>query len=566
MAVTTHTISGNVGDLVGEDFSGAARVTVLTNLPQHAALVAGTKVYLGPKTITVSSDGTFEQPGFVASDSADTNIDPEHPLQYQVQIRYVPSAHGPQSEPREWTSDWFELTADTNVATAQARVYLTASFVSEAMADVSALVADAETARRGAETARSEATQIALGDADATLAAAVDDSETLTGAALFATYGRTLPVWDDFTQRPDGKPTTTLSGHPYTYSESPNAGADLRVDDGELTHAPASWTNSAGYATVDCNGDVAILRATFKFNENDETRTQSGQVAIISWETDKVNGGGIPNAGCHFTILPDQAVYGLWDNAAGGLVTNLPGGTHSFFTPLARGVEHTVTIHIDKNTSSATVLLPNGATMFVSDPRIAAYAGSFACIELYEYIVDLQVPATFLAWGAASERADLGARSVAPTFTEVAQAAAATPGTGAVIANGSGSSDANVAITDTPGTIHIVAFTVPPAARWVWVDVSLFCTVLTGGTLVFYVSRADLPLPGQLMIENSAINRAETFTWGREVDLDGLNPGDVVQIVFYVSGANATYKNFAAELRKAPIRVTPVSGVVPGGA
>lgn len=140
MPVTTYTIYGDVGDLVGEDFDARrTKIWFDTNVPNGEAIVAGTQIRLGNKKVTVNADGTFLQAGFVGSDSDDTNIDGT--LQYRAHVDYAPSAG---RERKVWTSSWFELTADNNLATAQATTYAPAGFVSAAITQIQGYLDEAQ--------------------------------------------------------------------------------------------------------------------------------------------------------------------------------------------------------------------------------------------------------------------------------------------------------------------------------------------------------------------------------------------------------------------------------------
>lgn len=153
MAVTYHTLTGDVTDILGVDFP-LDRVTgasLETNLPKDAALVADGKVRLPSiGKLNVQADGTFSIANLVASDSADTNVDPDAPLLYRVSVRYrhpqtARARGGNVVETPVWSSPWFELNGSgtTTLANVVEVAYLPTSLVSQATATLEAARDDA---------------------------------------------------------------------------------------------------------------------------------------------------------------------------------------------------------------------------------------------------------------------------------------------------------------------------------------------------------------------------------------------------------------------------------------
>ena len=215
MAVTTYTISGDVGDLIGGDLAyygtsefrpTAITAVVESNIPDDgvSVLVAGGQIRLADYRIPVEADGTFSQDSFVASDSDDTNIDPETPLQYRLRLDYPRASDNTR---KTWHSPWFELTEATDVSTVVEVAFLPASFVSEAitavedarddaLADVAASTAAAEAAQAAAEAARDDAIDICNIAVDDDIVEALINTVAgpKTQAALSASIAEQAPV------------------------------------------------------------------------------------------------------------------------------------------------------------------------------------------------------------------------------------------------------------------------------------------------------------------------------------------------------------------------------------
>lgn len=119
MAVTWHTISGDIGTIVGGVYeSRRIKLWVSASTGSVVDLEDGT-VLLGEQFVTVSNDGTFSV-DVIATDSDD--ILPAEGLTYQVSIEYPgPSSLGVSlSNRRAWKSGWFAVTGDVNLSSVTA--------------------------------------------------------------------------------------------------------------------------------------------------------------------------------------------------------------------------------------------------------------------------------------------------------------------------------------------------------------------------------------------------------------------------------------------------------------
>lgn len=209
MAVTFHTLTGDVSDILGVDFplDRVTGATLETNLPRDAALVAGGSVRLpSVGKVDIAADGTFSIANLVASNSADTNIDPDTPLLYRVSIRYRhPQAQRSRNvvDVPVWLSPWFELNGSgtTSLSDVVERAYLAASLLSEyrtqlegvrndAVADVQAAGTSAAlAATTQANRAEAEADRAEQAASDAVDISNIDTSDGVVSALVAGTAG-----------------------------------------------------------------------------------------------------------------------------------------------------------------------------------------------------------------------------------------------------------------------------------------------------------------------------------------------------------------------------------------
>lgn len=148
MAVTRYTLTGDFGDIVGDEFNvKSVKAFLSTNLPAGQALVNLTdnEIQVGAKELTLDTSGAFSV-SLIASDSADTNI-ASGTLQYRVTFSYV----NPSTRTRDtWDSGYFALTANSDLSDVAGTIEAPISWRSAFIADMEAIQAAAEAARDAA--------------------------------------------------------------------------------------------------------------------------------------------------------------------------------------------------------------------------------------------------------------------------------------------------------------------------------------------------------------------------------------------------------------------------------
>jgi len=136
MAVTFHTLTGNLRNLLGASDRHPMRARIETNLPKGTPLVAGGEVRLGDGSVAVDqSAGTFTVSP-PASDSADLNVDPGDTLQYRLVVEYGLSSTGERRT--SGLDTWFELdgVGPTDLSAIIETAYLPASAISAAITTI----------------------------------------------------------------------------------------------------------------------------------------------------------------------------------------------------------------------------------------------------------------------------------------------------------------------------------------------------------------------------------------------------------------------------------------------
>lgn len=204
MAVTLVNLTGDISDLIGDDFNATrTRVWIDTNIDGDVVIdTTGNQIHLGNAQATVNSDGTFTFTDLIATNST-TN---PTAFQYQVHIEYLKrlpqqTANGKHSR---WSSGWFSLTATSDLADVAAESYVPptwqSSFIASAEAAVQAIADEAEAERVGAEAARDLAEQYrdeahdisGIDTSDGVVQALIEDSGSATSAALTASTDDTV--------------------------------------------------------------------------------------------------------------------------------------------------------------------------------------------------------------------------------------------------------------------------------------------------------------------------------------------------------------------------------------
>ncbi|MGM7646583.1 hypothetical protein ACSVDM_16915 [Nocardia sp. JW2] len=199
------------------------------------------------------------------------------------------------------------------------------------------------------------------------------------------------PLTVDFAVLPDGPLPTEIGGRTFR-AAAISKGAMPVVEAGQLVHERATADNSAGYVESILDAPVQRLGATVRFVEG------GGSVALTMWQNSLVDSlvdrRGMPNAGVQFIIDSTHWQLAVWDATAGHSVV-LATEPHSgapVGTPLS--------FEVRRNGDTATVALSDGGRRMITDPRIAAWSGTSACWQLYEFESGRE-PATLTAiWAA----------------------------------------------------------------------------------------------------------------------------------------------------------------------
>jgi hypothetical protein len=156
--------------------------------------------------------------------------------------------------------------------------------------------------------------------------------------------------------------------------------AGLSVVDSQLIHGAPFTPNAAGYLEARLPVPVRRIGAIASFHSG-----LPGAIGLLSWANSLVasraNGpsGPLPNGSMHFTATNTNWIFSVWDAAKNTTDTLLRGP----LSLAADGTEYTFEVVRDRDT--VTVRLPDGTAQSVTDPRIAQWAGPWACWELYEF-------------------------------------------------------------------------------------------------------------------------------------------------------------------------------------
>lgn len=189
MAVTRYTLTGDFGDIVGDEFNQrSVKAFLSTNLPAGQALVnlADNEIQIGARELALDTSGSFSV-SLIASNSADTNI-ASGTLEYRVTFSYV----NPATRTRDtWDSGYFELTADADLSDV-------AGTIAAPIAWRTAFIADMEAIQAAAEAARDAAVDISgISTSDGVVEALIKGAAgagPLTRAALSASTARSAGV------------------------------------------------------------------------------------------------------------------------------------------------------------------------------------------------------------------------------------------------------------------------------------------------------------------------------------------------------------------------------------
>ncbi len=197
------------------------------------------------------------------------------------------------------------------------------------------------------------------------------DADTLVGGSTIAA------AYDSFaTKGTAALPALSDSGD--TWRQVAGV-ATLSIIDGMLTNAGAAAGGSAGYAELALTNNVTRLGAELTLTAGTGGTGGSATMAILS-QSIVDSWPSIPAMAMHFSVSRTGWTYGLWptNGAAGQVVL----ATGSFDAPLDPAKWYAVEVVLDGDT--AHLLLPDGSTTSVTEPRIATLAGRFAFWEVYQ--------------------------------------------------------------------------------------------------------------------------------------------------------------------------------------
>jgi hypothetical protein len=153
----------------------------------------------------------------------------------------------------------------------------------------------------------------------------------------------------------------------------------LAVVDSRLTHGAPFTPNAAGYLEARLPVPVTRIGAVVSFHS-----AHPGAIGLLSWANSLVasrkNGPSspLPNGSMHFAATNTDWIFSIWDAAKNTTDTLLRGQ----LALAADGTKYAFELVRDADT--VTVRLPDGTTQSTKDPRIAQWAGAWACWELYE--------------------------------------------------------------------------------------------------------------------------------------------------------------------------------------
>lgn len=258
---------------------------------------------------------------------------------------------------------------------------------------------------------------------------------TLSSGSLSPSrFSAQLPIYTDWTQRPDGALVDMVSlddsGIPINLSLG--SGPAPVVDDGALTCDMSTINASHGiYVNVKLGKKVKRIGCTFAF---DGTNPGDGSLCLATWNRDEAISDSTTRAQVHFNVLPDRWTYEVLD---GPSHFNMIGsGSYPTALPLD-GTRLTVEITLEGDT--ATIYHPNGTVSTVTDPAIESVQGYTACWEWYAN-TNASVPIKLYETWADAEASRFGQ----PTLAQTASGAAPTAD---------------------PTVVHADA---PPKAMWPW--------------------------------------------------------------------------------------------------
>jgi hypothetical protein len=136
---------------------------------------------------------------------------------------------------------------------------------------------------------------------------------------------------------------------------------------------------AAGYAQVLLDDEVRRIGCDVTFSSYS---TNNGVVALAIWKDFPVaasNGLTIPYSPLHLTVGPSGWTIGYWETPNGQTLL----GSGSFGTPLTADDSTVHRIEAEIIDTTIYLYLPTGEVYTFTDPKVATYAGRYACWEPY---------------------------------------------------------------------------------------------------------------------------------------------------------------------------------------
>lgn len=173
---------------------------------------------------------------------------------------------------------------------------------------------------------------------------------------------------DDFSQHPDGPPTTALTGQTYSLHAAVPAAAPV-IAGGYLTYSDSAYLG--GYATVQLEQSVIRFGGSFAFTP---WSNGGGLACFAAMEEDihttQMAGQGVPRSPFHLTISPEAWGIDVFP-VKGQPKVNLLGGLFATRLTADGATLHRAEVVIDQAGKTAYVTLPDGQRHAIKSPHFA---------------------------------------------------------------------------------------------------------------------------------------------------------------------------------------------------
>jgi len=185
------------------------------------------------------------------------------------------------------------------------------------------------------------------------------------------------------------------TGQTVVYSHTPSDAA-LKIADGRLTFTPT--TVGAGYRYFDAGAALTRLGARFVFNGSGKT-TVGGSVTFAMMNQSVASMNTALRIGVHVSIAPIGWEVTKLSNATGSIVsTTLAAGQFPAMLAVDNITEYEADIYHQAGSTSATVKLPLGLAVTVTDSDLATWAGNHGFIECFTGLATDILPAFTETW------------------------------------------------------------------------------------------------------------------------------------------------------------------------